>query len=222
MTKIDGDKRWRHSLRLSGYDYSAVGAYFITICTIDRHNLFGDGINGVMRLNPFGQIVAEEWTACGCGHPDIVLDAYVVMPNHFHGIVIFTDDIRAIPVGANDVVGAIHELPLHNPPTHEPIANELPLQKTLTQESTTDKLPHQQTTRNQRRKMALPKLIGRFKMHSAKRINELRGTPAVSIWQRNYYEHIIRDEDELNGIREYIEFNPSRWAEDEDNLYGKT
>ena len=63
----------------------------------------------------------------------------------------------------------------------------------------------------QRRKMTLPKIIGRFKMNTAKHINIMRNSPDVPVWQRNYWEHIIRDENELNRIRQYIVNNPSQW-----------
>ena len=88
-------------------------------------------------------------------------------------------------------VGAIHELPLRK-------------------ESTFGQ-------RNQRRKMLLPKIIGRFKMNSAKHINLIRNTPGLPAWQRNYYEHIIRNGDEMDRIREYIINNPAKWSEDENN-----
>ncbi len=77
-------------------------------------------------------------------------------------------------------------------------------------------LPHQYKATD-RRKMLLPKAIGYFKMTSAKRMNDLRNTPGIPVWQRNYYEHVIRNEDELLKIREYIRTNPLRWAADRYN-----
>jgi putative transposase len=71
--------------------------------------------------------------------------------------------------------------------------------------------------RKHRRQMLLPKIIGRLKMNSAKQINQIRNTPGVPVWQRNYYEHIIRDEPELHAIREYIRYNPLKWGDDEEN-----
>jgi len=73
------------------------------------------------------------------------------------------------------------------------------------------------TTRQQRRKMKLSKIIGRFKMIAAKEINLLRSMPGKSVWQRGYYEHIIRSEKDLNNIRDYIINNPFKWALDEEN-----
>jgi putative transposase len=128
-----------------------------------------------MQLNDFGKIVSDQWANTAEIHKNIELDGWVVMPNHFHGIVIFADN-----------VGAIHESPL-------------------------------QMTIKQRRNMALPKLIGRFKMLTAKNINQLRRTPGSPIWQRNYYKYIVRDEAALNRIRQYINENPARWGEDAEN-----
>ncbi len=69
--------------------------------------------------------------------------------------------------------------------------------------------------KRQRRKMLLPKIIGWFKMQSAKQINQIRNTRSNPVWQRNYYEHIIRNEQELNTIRKYILTNPLKWELDE-------
>jgi hypothetical protein len=63
----------------------------------------------------------------------------------------------------------------------------------------------------------LPEIIRAFKAFSSRRINELRGTPGIPIWQRNYYEHVIRDEEDLNQIREYIINNPLKWDLDGEN-----
>jgi len=79
------------SIRLPGYDYSQPGGYFITIVTHNRQCLFGEIVNGEMRLNEYGELVKTEWQKTGIIRPNIVIDAFVVMPNHFHGILIITD-----------------------------------------------------------------------------------------------------------------------------------
>lgn len=111
----------RRSIRLEGYDYARVGAYFVTIC-VERVGafghpplLFGDVVNGVMRLNQFGMIVESEWLATPKIRPQIELDEYAIMPNHFHGILIIVRDVRPIhddPPGSpfrspSQTVGAI-------------------------------------------------------------------------------------------------------------------
>ena len=166
------DIHHRRSIRLRNYDYSRAGAYFVTVCTRNRECLFGEIEDGMMRPNAAGRIVADEWMKTAQIHDEIESDEWAVMPNHFHGIVIFADNI-----------GEIHEFPLR-------------------------------MTRTQRRNMTLPKLVGRFKMLSSKHINLLRNTPGTPLWQRNYWEHVIRDEDDLRRIREYIRSNPARWEED--------
>jgi REP element-mobilizing transposase RayT len=169
----------RRSIRLQGYDYSQAGAYFVTICTQNRACLFGEIHNGEMQLNDVGMFVADEWVKTADTRNEIELDAWVVMPNHFHGIMVFNTPI----------VGAIHESPL-------PGQSPLPM------------------TVAQRRNMALPKLIGRFKMLSAKRINEWRRMEGTRLWQRGYWEHVIRTDESLNQIRQYITHNPAQWQMD--------
>ena len=78
----------RHSIRLKDYDYSQAGAYFVTICTHGKTSLFGDIVDGEMRLNRAGQIVMDTWSALPHHYPGLELDECIVMPNHVHGIII--------------------------------------------------------------------------------------------------------------------------------------
>jgi REP element-mobilizing transposase RayT len=87
----DPNRHHRRSIRLKGYDYSQAGAYFVTICTQDRACLFGKVVNGEMRLNDAGRMVLAEWNMLPERFPHVVLDAFVVMPNHVHGIVVITN-----------------------------------------------------------------------------------------------------------------------------------
>jgi len=198
----------RRSIRLQGYDYSQNGAYFITLCTHNRECLFGQIQNGQMILNEYGKIVEQCWNNLSNHYDNIELDAYVIMPNHFHGIILITDNVDNV-----DNVRAIRELPIHELPIHE-----LPRQRK--HELPIHELPRQQQKQRQqqRRKMLLPKIVGRFKTNSAKQINQMRNTPGISVWQRNYYEHIIRDEKSLENIRNYIINNPAKWQDDDYNL----
>ena len=91
--KFDPDVHHRRSIRLKGYDYSNAGAYFVTIVAWQREMLFGEIVDGNVLLNDFGQIVREEWERTAIVRPNVELGEYVVMPNHFHGILIFVDDI---------------------------------------------------------------------------------------------------------------------------------
>jgi hypothetical protein len=81
----------RHSLRLKGFDYSQAGMYFITIVTQEREALFGEVVNGEMRLNRYGRIVQAAWFDLPRHYKHVELGALVVMPNHVHGIIIFND-----------------------------------------------------------------------------------------------------------------------------------
>ena len=84
----------RRSIRLRGYDYAQPGAYFVTVCTHQWANIFGDIINGEMILNPLGRVVQDEWLRTAQIRLYVQLDEYVVMPNHLHGIVMITDNGR--------------------------------------------------------------------------------------------------------------------------------
>ena len=98
--------RRRHSIRLKGYDYSQPGAYFVTIVTQDRLCLFGDVIGGTVRLNGAGRLAQAAWERLPCRFPGIDLDAFVVMPNHIHGIIAINGPVGAPPAGAPDATGA--------------------------------------------------------------------------------------------------------------------
>jgi REP element-mobilizing transposase RayT len=168
----------RHrSIRLQGYDYAQEGMYFFTVCTYKRQLLFGDVGNGEVKLNDFGHVVCDEWRKSTDIRREIALDAFVVMPNHVHGIVMVTD---------RDV-GATGRSPfLPGPPKH-----------------------------------SLGSFIAGLKAAVTKRINEVRGTPKAPVWQRNYYEHVIRNEESLQRIREYILNNPAQWDLDPENPEAK-
>ena len=175
----------RHSIRLPGYDYTQAGAYFVTICARERECLFGEVADGKMRMNKYGEIIQRTWNDLPNHYQGVELGAFIIMPNHVHGIV--------------SIVGAIHESPLHV--THQ--------QSPERRNKTSDIL--------QRRRMLLSRIVGRFKMVSAKRINEQREMTGVPLWQRNYYEHIVRDEESLARIKEYISNNPNQWDLDREN-----
>ncbi|MBK8801677.1 MAG: transposase [Fibrobacteres bacterium] len=138
--------------------------------------LFGTVVDGKMMMNEYGRHVASAWRDLPQSYPEVALDEFVVMPNHFHGIVWIEQpgSDAAIPVvDAIANVGAIHESPLQQ---REP-------------------------NRLSRRGMTVSRLVGRFKMTTAKWINERQGTPAAAVWQRNYHDRIIRDSTELARIR---------------------
>jgi REP element-mobilizing transposase RayT len=187
---------------VQSYDYSQVGHYFITICTKNRENIFGDVQNGNMDFNSFGKIANEYWEQIGLRFPQCRLHEFVVMPNHIHGIIEIISNpkpmetIHELTRSQNDqlnseYVGTIHELSLRNT---KPSKIEL--------------------NRKKRRKMMIPMIIGWYKMNVSKRINIIRKTEGYSIWQRNYYEHIIRNQKSFENISDYIRRNPQKWDND--------
>lgn len=171
----------RRSLRLKDYDYSQEGAYFVTICTQRKMMLFE---NEEIRA------IAERcWLEIPEHFPNVQLDEWIIMPNHFHGILIIFDKCRsatycttsAYNVRRGDPVGRPYIRP------HGPAPD------------------------------SIGTIIGQFKSVVTKRVNKLRGTPGAPVWQRNYYEHVIRNEDDLNEIRQYILDNPVKLDMDENN-----
>ena len=162
----------RCSIRLQGYDYSSEGAYFLTICVQDRQPLFGAIQDSDMVLNEFGRHVLSVWRDLSNRYPGVLVDDFVVMPDHVHGMVVI-DAIGSDPVGR--------------------------IQR--------------ESDMSHRRRMTISRLVGRFKMNTAKWINEQRNTRGRSVWQRNYHDHIVRNDDELERIRAYIAQNPRRWWE---------
>jgi putative transposase len=192
--KSDPQEHHRRSIRLPEYNYSQPGAYFVTMVTFRRECLFGEIRDGKMNLNEAGQIVLNVWNSLPPRYPTVTLGTAVVMPNHFHGVII----VGAIHE-SSVVVGVIHELPLP----------ELPLRESP--------LPDKPQSRAQRRRMTLPLALGYFKMNSAKQINKLLNSSGTPIWQRNYYEHVIRNDDEHNRIHFYIESNIDNWSTDDEN-----
>ena len=167
----------RRSSRLQGYDYRKDGVYFVTVCAYRHAKLFGTIDDGLMTPNIIGKMIVEEWHRTAELRPNVELDAFVVMPNHIHGIIVISNsDGRAFQ---------------RNAPTE----------------------PHVKPNRTLQAR-SLGAIVGRFKGKVSKRAHELPNCRDLVVWQRNYHDHIIRNEKSLQAIREYIATNPARWAED--------
>ena len=158
----------------------------MTVCTQNKECLFGSIMNGQMLLNPCGEIVQEEWLRTATLRSNVELDEFVVMPNHFHGI-IFIVDGRGTARRAPTFVDIA--------PVRERFGKPV--------------------------RGSVPTILRSFKAAVTKRINESRSAPWTSVWQRNYYEHVIRNENELFEIRQYIQNNPMKWDLDPENLLAK-
>ena len=189
--KYDTAVHHRRSIRLRGYDYSLAGAYFMTICTQSRTCLFGEIVNGEMVLNDAGRIAQKCWLDIPTHFPHAELDEFVVMPNHIHGIVVITGN-----------VGAKNFSPLHKYSPQRACAPQRACVPQGHRPSGTSK--------------TIGSIVRGFKIGVTKWMRA--NTPVHDVWQRNYYEHIVRNNNELNRIHEYIAGNPARWESDHLNL----
>ncbi len=159
----------RKPTRLPEYDYSSNGAYFVTVCTHNRRNIFSDIVGAIhespeIKLKPYGKIV-EKYINTLPHRFNISILSYVIMPDHIHLL---------ITVENQDPLRAIHESPLQ--------------QRSL-----------------------LSKIMGFLKMNVSRDIHFIN--PNEEIWQRSYYDHIVRNEDDLSDINDYITANPFLWIE---------
>ena len=157
----------RKSLRLADYDYSQAGGYFITLCTLHRYCLFGRVVDGEMKLNPFGEIVHNEWQRTATLRPHVRLDSFVVMPNHFHAILAI--DYPALGYRQAD----------------EPRQN-------------------------------LERIVAGFKGACTSQVKRWRKT-TDSLWQRSFFDQIIRNTRHHQRLQWYIANNPLRWEFDKEN-----
>lgn len=153
--KFDPQKYHRQSIRLRGHDYTQPGLYFITICAYQREHLFGEIVNGRMRLNEYGRVVQTEWLQTVDVRPYGQLDAFVIMPNHVHGIIVLTKTI-----GATRRVAPRHRIvpqpdisPGYVPPKH----------------------PNGPTSGS------IGAIIGQFKSVTTKQINVVRNAPGALV-----------------------------------------
>jgi putative transposase len=186
----------RNSTRLKTFDYATSGAYFVTICAHQRECIFAQVLEGTMEHSHTGNIILEEWERMAQLRPEVVLDAFVVMPNHTHGILW----IERPTVGAR-LASPLRPDGARFRATHREIAisknrdDSSPIVSGVAPKS-------------------LGAIVGGFKSAVTKRVNESRGTPSIPVWRRNYHDRVIRDDRELNAIHEYIAFNPANWSHD--------
>jgi len=191
-SRFDPQKHHRRSIRLQGYDYSSEGAYYVTIVVQGRECLFGEIIDGEMVLNEYGEIVQKWWNEIPIHFSNVELGAFVVMPNHVHGIIFITADRRGEVVSPrNDPNNNIQDA--YDDGTNNLGGQTPPL-----------------------RKRTLGQIVAYFKYQSTKEMNKIETENVITkFWQRNYYEHIIRNEIDLQNIRKYISLNPLKWEIDE-------
>jgi putative transposase len=212
----------RHSIRLKGYDYSKEGLYFLTICLQDRKCLFGQVIDGKMNLNNAGKFSDDCWLEIPKHFPNAVLHEHVIMPNHVHGIIELIKS--GCPNESLSSVGVENFQPLRSP--NESLSS-VGVQNFEPQRNEYQKIiPHSIGSIVRGFKTGFTKWyrnnsVGVQNFEPLQSPNEsllLIGFrnfgPQQPIWQRNYYEHIIRNEHAYQRIADYIINNPENWKKD--------
>jgi REP element-mobilizing transposase RayT len=177
---LDSDMKvhYPRSIRLKGYDYAQAGAYFVTICTHGQDCLLGEIVDEEMMLSSYGKVAKTCFEEIPLHFAHAELDAFVIMPNHLHGIIVLANTTE---------VAAQHAAPLRNGVSLRPAPG------------------------------SLSTIVRSFKSASTRRINELRAMEGTHFWQRDYYEHVIRNDRDMDRIRGYITTNPLKWSLDREN-----
>lgn len=209
----DPERHHRRTMRLREYDYAKAGAYFVTICMQDRANVLGEVVDGVMRTNDAGQMVNTVWTELPVFYPGVDIDGFVVMPNHIHGIVLL---VGAAPRGRPGSPAA------HGIGENDDAQLEICETESITNNVRTLKPGRPRGAAPTDVGLSLADVVHRFKTMTTNRYADgVRQSGWAHfhgrLWQRDYYEHVIRDEASLNRIRRYIEENPMMWADDDEN-----
>lgn len=164
MVKDMAQTHQRRSIRIPGYDYTSPGAYFLTLCTHERKQIFGSIEGGKMHLSRAGEIAHNELKRLGRRFKHIQMGEYVVMPDHVHLLV----TVLGPGTGSVEQFG-------------QPVAG------------------------------SIPTIVRSYKASVTWQVTRLPGWPGGAVWQRNYYEHIVRDEGGVGRVSAYIRMNPERW-----------
>jgi putative transposase len=216
-------ERQRKPTRLRGHDYASPGWYVVTICAQDRALLFAEVVNGAVHLNDAGLMIESWWTALPLKFPGVALDAHVVMPNHLHGIVIIQDplDLRLeadfdadfVRRGVSLYAGAGDRPDVPNAPVPKPGGHAGPPLHGTGASGPID---------DERGQASLTDAIGWFKTMTTNEyirgVKTLNWEPFnVRLWQRSFYDTMIRSDRHLACARAYIESNPFNWHTDDEN-----
>ena len=189
--KYNPDIHHRRSIRLKGYDYSRSGLYFITLCVVDRICVFGNIVDGKMQLNDIGRLVEEEWlNTINIRKGDVRLHNYIVMPNHFHAIIEICecmDECDSSQILNTDNVGEC--------------------EKGECEKGECEKGECDSPLRMKSPSKTVGAIVRGFKGAVSRQLG-------YSVWQRNYYEHIIRTGESYRQISDYIVNNPTKWQDD--------
>ena len=219
----------RRSIRLREFDYGSAGAYYITVCVEGRQCIFGHVVDGAMQLNDRGRMIETVWTEIPAHYPGVELDEFVVMPTPVHAIIVFPAlpaDGAEKPIGQPRMgqprgvapTGDVPHIPYGRAPVPAPADPD------------DSNVPTRPVGAGPRAcppatRLSAPDVVHRFKSLTTTRyrhgVRDLGWARFPGrLWQRNYFEHIIRDDEDLTRIREYIALNPAKWAEDQENPDG--
>ena len=181
----------RKTTRYKGYDYTAPGAYFVTICTYKGKSILGAVENQIMVPSILGELALACWREIPEHHPHAKLDVETLMPNHFHGILwLHADPAQGIPVMRQDDAEG-------EPPVHTPVVRRFG-------ESITG---------------SLSTIIGQFKAAVTREARKNEIWPrSARLWHGRMWDRIVRNEAELQRFRDYILTNPARWEADKLHL----
>ncbi|MBU2524645.1 transposase [Patescibacteria group bacterium] len=196
------DKYRIESARLHGFDYSSDGYYFVTICTNDRIEYFGKIVNQKMILSEIGKIAKQYWMDITNHFPFVVLDEFVIMSNHVHGIIIINKSVET----QNFASQMSHKTSMPNAINETQNFASLPIRGRIW---TPNKFGPQSQN--------LASIIRGFKIGVTKYAT-MHNIPFN--WQPRFYDRIIHDERALHGIRHYIKINPLKWEFDRNNKQG--
>lgn len=191
------DYKINKKYRLPEWDYTETGYYFITICIDKRKNYFGEIENGHIRLSPIGEIAVQFWIEIPKHFDNVVLDEWIIMPNHVHGI---------IEIKEKDLVGTGHR-PVLSGNKFNARTGRCPVP--TSNKSRFGNVPAK----------SVSVIIGSYKSICTKIINQKYPNLHFA-WQTRFYDRVLRDEIELNNARIYIQYNPDKWQWSQDNLEG--
>jgi len=200
----------KDSIRLKGWDYAADGAYFVTMCVKGMAYRFGDVKDGKMYTNTCGRIVLHCWNDLPKHYTNCILDTFVVMPNHVHGVLWIANDKQnhagTEPYTRNNSMDINN---MYANLTHERVVETgLKPVSTGTHDTSKTRAAH-----------SLSEIIRGFKTFSARKINVHQNMVGTPVWQSNYFDHIVRTKRALHNIRTYIQNNPTKWDRDRNNVW---
>ena len=188
----DADNKFRGkyripSVRLRGYDYSQNGAYFVTICVKNCQHIFGKILNGKMKYSEIGKIARDYWRQIPDHFSFVMLGEWIIMPNHLHGIIIINNPVETPNSGVSS-------------------ANDFNASLSFSKSLIETPELGVSTRKN------LGIIVNQYKRACTIQYRKIN---ANFTWQPRFHDRIIRDENEFNGISEYIIFNPQNWENDE-------